>query len=80
MFFFREPVDKNIKIWDRLPGQANRIPNKLSLILPSGRKGCSVARFSPDGRYGFKFKKLDTLSVIKHKIYLNFNVPLVYDI
>ena len=37
-------------IWNRLPGQANKIPNKLKLILPTGRKGCSLARFSPDGR------------------------------
>eukprot|EP00794_Sanderia_malayensis_P004725 gene4725-5348_t len=46
----RDSVDKKIQIWDRLPGQTNRIPNKLSLILPTGRQGCSVARFSPDGR------------------------------
>lgn len=38
-------------IWNRLPGQANRIPNKLTLILPTGRKGCSLAKFSPNGRF-----------------------------
>lgn len=45
-------ADDKKPIWNRLPGQANRIPNKLKLILPTGRKGCSLARFSPDGRYG----------------------------
>ncbi|XP_065062280.1 jouberin-like [Rhopilema esculentum] len=47
----RESLSTDKKhIWNRLPGQANRIPNKLTLILPTGRRGCSVARFSPDGR------------------------------
>ena len=36
--------------WTRLPGQLCKVPNTLTLTLPGGRKGCSVIRFSPDGK------------------------------
>ena len=37
--------------WTKLPGQVNRIPNKLHLKLHTAQKGCSVVRFSQNGRY-----------------------------
>ncbi|XP_075243759.1 jouberin-like [Convolutriloba macropyga] len=40
-----EPV-----VWSRLPGQICKVPNKLNLSLKAGRNGCSVLRFSNDGR------------------------------
>ena len=42
--------DMSEAMWTKLPGQVNRIPNKLEKALPTGRKGCSAVRFSHDGR------------------------------
>ena len=38
-------------LWTKLPNQVNRIPNQLHNSVPTGRKGCSVLSFSPDGRF-----------------------------
>ena len=37
--------------WTRLPGQICKVPNKLNKSLKAGRNGCSVLRFSNDGRW-----------------------------
>ncbi|XP_057305482.1 jouberin-like [Hydractinia symbiolongicarpus] len=39
------------QMWTKLPGQVNRIPNKMEAALPTAKKGCSTVRFSNDGRY-----------------------------
>jgi len=46
-------------IWTKLPGQVNRIPNKMEMSIPTGRKGCSVVSFSNDGRCARLFKLFD---------------------
>ncbi|XP_065672892.1 jouberin isoform X3 [Hydra vulgaris] len=37
--------------WTKLPGQINKIPNHLFLKLHSSKKGCSVVKFSRNGKY-----------------------------
>ena len=37
-------------LWEKLPGQVCKIPNRLSLALPAGKNGCLVIRFSHDGK------------------------------
>ncbi len=36
--------------WTRLTGQVCKVPNDLALSLPTGRMGCFVLAFSPDGK------------------------------
>lgn len=41
-----EPIN-----WNRLPGQVNRIPNKQTASLLTGKRGCFILKFSHHGRY-----------------------------
>ncbi|XP_013379742.1 jouberin [Lingula anatina] len=46
----RDEDKKTPSTWSRLAGQACKVPNNLNLTLPTGRQGCFVLKFSPDGR------------------------------
>ena len=37
-------------VWSRLTGQVCKVPNKLTLSLPAGGRGCFVVEFSHNGR------------------------------
>ena len=41
---------KEPPLWARLPGQDCKIPNVHHALLPVGKKGASVLRFSSDGK------------------------------
>jgi hypothetical protein len=51
LVLFRDTSRQTLSSWTRLVGQTCRIPNNLHNMLPGGRKGCFVLKFSHDGRY-----------------------------
>lgn len=50
LFVFHSDHETSNQMWTKLPGQVNRIPNKMEAALPTAKKGCSAVRFSTDGR------------------------------
>ncbi|XP_052095753.1 jouberin-like isoform X1 [Mytilus californianus] len=46
----RDSTRHTLSSWTRLVGQTCRIPNHLENMIPGGRRGCYVLKFSHDGR------------------------------
>ena len=45
---------KEPPLWSRLPGQVCKVPNVHHAVLPVGKRGASVAKFSNDGKSVFR--------------------------
>ena len=50
LYDYRDSTRHTLSSWTRLVGQTCRIPNHLEHMIPGGRRGCYVLKFSHDGR------------------------------